>query len=394
MRLKRIPYNKVDGLLKELTVFFTSLLFFLFFTTFLVAQDFKHTEVISEGRAVIIEGDEETAKKRALDDALYMASLQAGAKIDGYSSINTNTSLSENILIRPSSSIKDFVIIEEKKDSTHFLVKIRAFLVSVNDTQNCDAREQINLGYLRPYFKVSSSLPAYSQKLPSIISSNIYKNLKEFKNLKLKDLTGFKFVPEKLANKPLELDYVSLVEGEGDTIRSGEFGLHPIINIDRGKGRLTRFSDELIINLNLNIYEGPRLNIIDSLNYTFSIFLGNETGYSHIDAFYKVPYDKITNLISRSLSKIQFRVIDQLKCHPLEAKAELVKGVLTVPIGINHGIEIGNVGYISKNNINHSMSDWVAVTVKKTSGNFSILDILNPSNKKEDLSGKIIRFIN
>jgi len=392
--LKRIPYSKVDGLLKELTLFFSSLLFFLFFTTFLVAQDFKHTEVISEGRAVIIKGDVETAKKRALDDALYMASLQAGAKVDGYSSVDTNTSLNENILIRPSSSIKDFVIIEEKEDPTHFSVKIRAFLVSVNDTQNCDAREQINLSYLRPYFRVSSSLPAYSQKLPSIISSNIYKNLKEFKNLKLKDLTGFDFIPERLINKPLELDYTSLVEGKGDTIKSGEFGLHPIININRGKGVLTRFSDELIINLNLNIYEGTKFNLIDSLNYTFSIFLGNETGYSHIDAFYKVPYDKITGLISKSLSKIQFRVIDQLKCHPLEAKAELVKGVLTVPIGINHGLEIGNVGYVSKNNINHSMNDWVAVTVKKTSGNFSILDILNPTNKKEDLSGKIIRFIN
>ena len=43
--------------------------------------------------------------------------------------------------------------------------------------------------------------------------------------------------------------------------------------------------------------------MIDSLNYTFSIFLGNETGYSHIDAFYKVPYDKITNLISKVYQK-------------------------------------------------------------------------------------------
>ncbi len=392
--MKRIPYSKIDGLLKELSVFFSSLLFFLFFTTYLVAQDYKHREIISEGRAVIIEGDTETAKKRALDDALYMASLQAGAKVDGYSSVDTNTSLNENILIRPSSSIKDFVIIEEKNDSTHFSVKIRAFLVSVDETLDCNNREQINLSYLRPYFRVSSSLPAYSQNLPSIISSNIYKNLKEFKNLKLRDLTGFDFIPEKLMNKPLDLDYVSLVEGEGENIKSGEFGLHPIINISRGKGRLTRFSDELIINLNLNIYEGMNLSMIDSLNYTFSIYLGNETGYSHIDAFYKVPYDKITDLISKSLSKIQFRVIDQLKCQPLEAKAELVKGVLTVPIGLNHGLEIGNVGYISNNNINHSMNDWVAVTVKKTSGNFSILDILNPSNKKEDLSGKIIRFIN
>ena len=200
-------YNKVDELLKELILFFSSLLFFLFFTTYLVAQDFKHTEVVSEGRAVIIEGDEETAKKRALDDALYMASLQAGAKVDGYSSVNTNTSLSENIQLT-FIFYKNFVIIE-KKDSTHFTVKIRAFLVSVDETLNCNAREQINLSYLRPYFRVSSNLPAYSQKLPSIISSNIFKNLKEFKNLRLRDLTGFEFNPEKLLNKPLELDYVS-----------------------------------------------------------------------------------------------------------------------------------------------------------------------------------------
>ena len=71
--MRRIAYNKVDELLKELILFFSSLLFFLFFTTYLVAQDFKHTEVVSEGRAVIIEGDEETAKKRALDDALYLS---------------------------------------------------------------------------------------------------------------------------------------------------------------------------------------------------------------------------------------------------------------------------------------------------------------------------------
>ena len=78
----------------------------------------------------------------------------------------------------------------------------------------------------------------------------------------------------------------------------------------------------------------------------------------------------------------------------LEEKEELVKGVLNVQIGLNQGLNIGNVGYISKKNTNHSMNDWVAVTVKKSSDNFSILDILNPLNKKEDVNGKVIRFIN
>ena len=113
--MKKIAYSKVDELLKELTVFFSSLLLLLFFTTFLVAQDFSHREIITSGRAVIIDNDEETAKKRALDEALYLASLQAGAKIDGYSTVDQTTSLNENLLIRPSSSIKDFVILEEKK---------------------------------------------------------------------------------------------------------------------------------------------------------------------------------------------------------------------------------------------------------------------------------------
>ena len=49
----------------------------------------------------------------------------------------------------------------------------------------------------------------------------------------------------------------------------------------------------------MNFYEGSSLKIIDSIEYKFSIFLGNETGYSHLDAFYKVPYDKISNLIEK-----------------------------------------------------------------------------------------------
>ena len=135
--MKKFTYNKVDSLIKELIIFITTLLFLLFSTTILVAQEISHKAIISEGRAVIIDGNEEIAKKRALDDALYLASLQAGAKIDGYSTVDTNTSLKENLLVRPSSSIKDFVIIDESKDETHYKVKIKAILVSINDLLDC-----------------------------------------------------------------------------------------------------------------------------------------------------------------------------------------------------------------------------------------------------------------
>ena len=78
----------------------------------------------------------------------------------------------------------------------------------------------------------------------------------------------------------------------------------------------------------------------------------------------------------------------------MKRKLNLVKDVLTIPLGINQGIKIGKVGFASNNNPNHSMRDWVVVTVKNSSGDFSILEILNPLNKKEDINGKLIRFMN
>ena len=199
--MKKFTYNKVDSVIKELIIFITTLLFFLFTSTLLVAQEISHKAIISEGRAVIVDGNEEVAKKRALDDALYLASLQGGAKIDGYSTVDTNTSLNENLLIRPSSSIKDFVILEESKDETHYSVKIKAILVSLNSLLDCSARSNINLSYFKPNFVVSSKLPAQLQNLPLLISQKIFENLTRFDQISLKDSTNFDFIPYFFANQ-------------------------------------------------------------------------------------------------------------------------------------------------------------------------------------------------
>ncbi len=392
--MKKFTYNKVDSVIKELIIFITTLLFFLFTSTLLVAQEISHKAIISEGRAVIVDGNEVVAKKRALDDALYLASLQGGAKIDGYSTVDTNTSLNENLLIRPSSSIKDFVILEESKDETHYSVKIKAILVSLNSLLDCSARSNINLSYFKPNFVVSSKLPAQLQNLPLLISQKIFENLTRFDQISLKDSTNFDFNPKKFSTLPVSLDYEAIVEGKSGSLKSGEFGIHTLIEVKRSKGTMTRFLNKADIALTINLFEGTNFNVIDTLYYNFSVLLGIETGYQHMDGFYKIPYDKIAEVVQDSISKMQFRVKDRLKCYPLEARAELVKDVLTIPLGINQGVQIGKVGFASNSDPNHSMRDWIVVTVKDSSGDFSVLEILNPSNKKEDINGKLIRFMN
>ena len=81
----------------------------------------------STGRAAITSNvPAELARMRALEDALYLAALQGGAKINGFSAVSTDTSVQDHFVIRPSSKILDYTILSEEKTDTGVEVKIRA----------------------------------------------------------------------------------------------------------------------------------------------------------------------------------------------------------------------------------------------------------------------------
>ena len=391
--MKKIEYNTFDVLLKQLVYFFGTLLTILLLSTYLIANEIGYKEIISNGRAVIIEGNESLAKKRALEDALYLASLQGGAKVDGFSSVDKRTNLNETLLVRPSSSIKDFVIIDEGVDGTHYNVKIKAYIVNVNNFLDCSGRDFVNLSYLSPHFSISSRLDPWTNKLPNVISSGILNNLSEINYINLNDSSNLAFNPNKVLKKSIALDYNNLVESKNNGIKDGEFAVHPIIKLDYAKGRITRVSKEIIVDITLNIYEGPYFKLLESLNYKFSLWSGNKTGYGHIDALLRVSEDKLTDFVRKSISKIQYRVLDKLKCQPLQAEIRLIDNKLVVPIGLNQGLKKGTVGFVSDGR-DVIMSDWVVLTVRDSRGDLSIVEPLNPLNKNEDMTGKIIKFLN
>ena len=193
--------------------------------------------------------------------------------------------------------------------------------------------------------------------------------------------------------KSISLDYNNLVEGKKNSLRNGEFAVHPIIKLDYAKGRLNRISKEIMVDIILNIYEGPNFNLLDSMNYQFSLWAGNKTGYDFIDAFLRVSEDKLRDFVDSSVSKIQFRVLDKLKCQPLQAEIELVNNKLIVPIGLNQGLKKGTVGFVS-NSRDVIMSEWVVLTVSSSEENSAVVEPLNPLNKKENIKGKKIKFLN
>ena len=98
----------------------------------LQAADDQLRMITATGRAVISHSDAlSEAKNAALEDALYLAALSGGAKIDGFSSIQADTSLDDHFVVRPSSEILDYNIIDEMHDDLHYQVTIQAAVGTV-----------------------------------------------------------------------------------------------------------------------------------------------------------------------------------------------------------------------------------------------------------------------
>ena len=110
------------------------LIFFMHCNNVLAEQKIDFLE--TTGRAVIT--DEESlndARRNSLEDAIFLAAMQGGAQIDGFSSVDRETNISDHFTVRPTSKLLDFDIISESIDGNHYKTVIRAAVGQLNSTK-------------------------------------------------------------------------------------------------------------------------------------------------------------------------------------------------------------------------------------------------------------------
>ena len=107
------------------------------------------------GRAVLEnEKGFDTPRRRALEDALYLAALHGGAKINGFSSVDTDTSIQENLVVKPDSHILDFDIISEEQ-TKHFIIKLRSAVGQLKRS-NCENKGLKSISLYKPTVLIPS----------------------------------------------------------------------------------------------------------------------------------------------------------------------------------------------------------------------------------------------
>ena len=134
--------NKFLLNIKNITIF---ILFCVFnFSAYGMENDSNFRKVEATGRAVLVDGNIDISRKRALEDALYIAALKGGANVNGFSSIGKNTVINDQAIVTAASRVIDFKIVKEIQEKEEVSYEKREF--------NLDEREIADIldEYIRP----------------------------------------------------------------------------------------------------------------------------------------------------------------------------------------------------------------------------------------------------
>ena len=344
------------------------------------------------GRAVIQPGaDPSEARMIALEDALYLAALQGGATVDGFSAINTDTSLTDQVVVRPASKIMDYAVINEVIDGDHFAVTIRA---AVGDlTQNKCQRPNINLTLFKPVFDIDQKIPAWAATFRTVLAEDVTSALTAHSKFSVVNATSTVFAKSSLSSAKDAYDYSALTGGK-ISVGDGDFALVPEIQIKRQRiaGVLVR-QESIAVTVNLHGYQGRTYAPAFVASHSKIIDIKRTTPLSLVDTLTRKSRHQLTAEM-RSIVQVAIQsAVTKMVCQPLRArlnkgKDNKTESTLSVPFGRRHGVTQNSLAVTDQ-----SDSGWTVLKIARLAQSEAQLVPLDPKRDISKLVGKTVEFM-
>ncbi len=374
--------------------FFYSILIFFAMITFnidLYAQNkSNYKQVEATGRSILLSEEIEISRKRALEDAIYIAALKGGADVNGFSAISSNTIINDQSVIRATNRVIDFKILSEIQDKEYLTIKIRAIVGGELSNKNCKSRP-LNVNLLKGSILVDTKVPSELARNTSLWYNKIYKIISKLPNVNVKNSQNRALEQIIKSFKNPSFDYNAITKGM-PTIHAGNYSLVPKIV-------LTKISENSFSNylfsVKFDLYKGQKIKLEQSKSYNLSIDYQFESKFQFLKNISTLSMDKIDlNVNNHLLTSINSFFYD-INCKPLEGKLILNKGKLQVDLGSKQGVKQKQIGLVNGIKIKNSMlnNSILIVHTDEVFDNHSTLLPLNDNIKLTNLNNKIVKFV-
>ena len=373
-----------------------SLVFYLIFTlaaifSVVLSKAFAEDPlrfIETTGRAVI-QNDEniDSSRRRALEDALYLAALHGGAKINGFSAVNTDTSIQENLVVQPSSQILDYTILSEDKSDTHFVIKIRSAVGQLK-SKGCESKALKSLSIYKPTIEIDPSAPYWVNLLADELINGVLTSISTASDVNLTDYSTIMLDRDQLTTTNDDYDYISLTSGRERT-QYGDYAAVSSISITE-RQKLVGFTtyNSLVITFNTEIYEGSSYSFSFSKNRSIEALFSSSGPWRTINLLLKSSKSNIVEPLLNAAKEHAADVTDNLVCRTINSVITVTNGKIEVPLGKRHGIKLSALA-VTKG----EQTPFNILRVDKVLESSSFLIPLNNSLESNKLNGKSIQFL-
>ena len=385
-----INFKKLFLNLENITI---CILFSIISFNALAAQnDSNFRNVEATGRAILIEGKIDVSRKRALEDALYIAALKGGANINGFSAIGSNTIINDQAIVTAANRVIDFKIIKETQEKEFLSIKIAAIVGGDLSSKNCKVRP-INISLFKGTFNVGSDVPSILSRKMSLWFNHSYDIISKTSNVNVIDYRN-KLIDEVIkSNINSSFDYHALTEGV-PFIQSGDYSLVPNLTLTKNNFEENNFSNYLF-QISFKIYKGSDFTLLPIKTYNFPIKYNLNSKFKFLKNISTLNINSVDEMIKKQLVKVTKSIFQDLHCRPLEGKLSLINGELKVDIGSKQGLKSKQIGIVRGLKIKNSMlnNSSVILHAEYIGKNNSKLLPLNDNIKLETLDNLIVEFV-
>ena len=363
-----------------------SLFIFIMLGGAVQAADDQLRMITATGRAVIAHSDAlNEAKNAALEDALYLAALYGGAKINGFSSVQADTSLDDHFVVRPSSNILDYNIIDEAHDDLHYQVTVQAAIGTV-ERDGCQNRKLGHVSMFAPTLQAARQVPGWMSTTPQLMVLELYSRMAEKPEFTLTNHAGTKL--DAAAQGDMRYNYAALTSSQ-PKVSDGDFAFNTKVNLSTSRvTRQTHQQQFLEVTLASHIFTGSRYEMLGDVTHSVRIPIGGTSISRTISALAAPKRSEIHAALFQLVGTHATVLSEKMLCLPLSATMAARKNGLHVTIGARQGLGVNHLAVVSGN-----MTPWTILRVTEVNANGATLMPLNRQRKQAELDGQQVTFL-
>ena len=329
--------------------------------------------------AISGQSDQDSARRRALADAIFNAALAGGVDVRGHTAVHNSVVTSDLAIVRVLGRVLDHQIIAQSQANGLWTVTIRA-RVGMGGDPYCQSPRRLMVSAYAPVIEVSPHAPAWAGELAQQVAADLILQLDRHPSTDIVRITDRTLPAASLRSEAL--DYTTITQGSV-RLQPGEMGFVPVLRLG-STGNLAGPGVVLEAELQLHSPDGGVYRQVFSREAS----LGKPRLAGRLGELTRRDRQAMAKALTSGLKETFTRLLDTKACSPLTATLAANGKTLHVPIGRNHGLSRAALAFTSDRD--HSTELLEVVDLGATSATLRPLD---PGVPVSSLSGRPVRFV-